>query len=65
MSCYVVSATVKLILRKRIHINEANIIIMGLRFKENCTDLGNTRFVDMVQEFENLLPMSMMWCHVG
>jgi len=52
MSCYVVSATVKLMLRKRIHINEANILIMGLSFKENCTDLRNTRVVDMVDEFK-------------
>lgn len=51
MSCYVVSETVKLMLRKRIHINDANILIMGLSFKENCTDLRNTKVVDMVNEF--------------
>jgi len=51
MSRYVVSETVKLMLRKRIHINEANVLIMGLSFKENCTDLRNTKIVDMVAEF--------------
>ena len=53
MSCYVVSETVKLMLRKRIHINDSKILIMGLTFKENCTDLRNTRVVDMVNEFSD------------
>lgn len=51
MSRYVVSETVKLMLRKRIHINDSNVLIMGLTFKENCTDLRNTRVADMVTEF--------------
>ena len=51
MGSYVVSEIVKLMLRKRIHINEANVLIMGLTFKENCPDLRNTRVVDMIEEF--------------
>jgi len=38
--------------KKRIHVVDANILIMGLTFKENCPDLRNTRVVDLVQEFE-------------
>jgi len=51
MGAYVVSEVIKLMLKKRIHISEANILIMGLTFKENCPDLRNTRVVDMVEEF--------------
>lgn len=51
MGGYVVSEIIKLMLRKRIHINEANVLIMGLTFKENCPDLRNTRVIDMVKEF--------------
>jgi len=51
MGSYVVSEIIKLMLRKRIHINEANVLIMGLTFKENCPDLRNTRVVDMIKEF--------------
>lgn len=51
MGSYVVSEIIKLMLRKRIHINEANVLIMGLTFKENCPDLRNTRVIDMVKEF--------------
>lgn len=51
MGSYVVSEIVKLMLRKRVHINEANVLIMGLTFKENCPDLRNTRVIDMIKEF--------------
>jgi len=51
MGNYVVSEIIKLMLRKRIHINNANILIMGLTYKENCPDLRNTRVIDMIQEF--------------
>jgi len=42
----------KLMTKKRIHVVDANVLIMGLTFKENCPDLRNTRVVDLVQEFE-------------
>jgi len=38
--------------KKRIHVIDANILIMGLTFKENCPDLRNTRVVDLVKEFK-------------
>jgi len=50
MGCYVVSQLVKLMLQKRIHVNDSNILIMGLTFKENCPDLRNTRVIDMIEE---------------
>ncbi len=50
MGPYVVSEVIKLMLKKRIHIAESNVLIMGLTFKENCPDLRNTRVVDMVDE---------------
>ncbi len=52
MGCYVVSEVVKLMLKKRIHISEAKILIMGLTFKENCPDLRNTRVIDMIEELD-------------
>ena len=52
MGAYVVSEVIKLMLKKRIHISKANILIMGLTFKENCPDLRNTRVVDMVAELD-------------
>jgi len=51
MGNYVVSQIVKLMLKKRVHINGSNILIMGLTFKENCPDLRNTRVIDIIHEF--------------
>jgi UDP-N-acetyl-D-galactosamine dehydrogenase len=39
--------------KKHIHIANANILIMGLAFKENCPDYRNTRVIDLVKEFES------------
>ena len=52
MGSYVVSEVIKLMLKKRIHIAEANVLIMGLTFKENCPDLRNTRVIDMIEELD-------------
>ena len=50
MGAYVVSQLVKAMLKKRIHVDGARVLIMGLAFKENCPDLRNTRIVDIVRE---------------
>jgi len=52
MGPYVADQVSKLMTRKRIYVVDANILIMGLTFKENCPDLRNTRVVDLVKEFE-------------
>jgi UDP-N-acetyl-D-glucosamine/UDP-N-acetyl-D-galactosamine dehydrogenase len=49
---YVADQVSKLMTKNRIHVVDANILIMGLTFKENCPDLRNTRIVDLVEEFE-------------
>ena len=53
MGCYVISQVVKLMLQKRIHVNDSKILMMGLTFKENCPDLRNTRVIDMIEELDN------------
>lgn len=53
MGAYVAESVVKLITKKRIHIVESNILILGLSFKENCPDLRNTRVIDIIKEFES------------
>ena len=54
MSQYIVSQVVTLMAKKHINVVDANILIMGLTFKENCPDLRNSRVFDLVQEFEDL-----------
>ena len=48
MGTYVADELVKAMLRKRLHVAGAKILILGLTFKENCRDVRNTRVVDIV-----------------
>ncbi|ARP84328.1 Vi polysaccharide biosynthesis protein VipA/TviB [Bordetella genomosp. 8] len=50
MGSYVVSQLVKAMTKRRIHVQGARVLVMGLTFKENCPDLRNTRIVDIVGE---------------
>ncbi|ARU56155.1 UDP-N-acetyl-D-mannosaminuronate dehydrogenase [Oleiphilus messinensis] len=52
MGPYVAESVIKLMMRKRIHVVDSNILIMGLTFKENCPDIRNTRVVDVIAELE-------------
>ena len=52
MGAYVVSQLVKSMTKRRLQVDGARILVMGLAFKENCPDLRNTRVVDIVKELE-------------
>lgn len=50
MGKHVVSELVKKMLKRRIQVEGANVLVMGLTFKENCPDLRNTKVVDIITE---------------
>ncbi len=50
MGSYVVAQLVKAMTRRRIQVDDARVLVMGLTFKENCPDLRNSRVVDIVRE---------------
>lgn len=50
MGAYVATQLVKAMLKKRIHVDGARVLVMGLTFKENCPDLRNTKVVDVINE---------------
>ncbi|WP_417699402.1 Vi polysaccharide biosynthesis UDP-N-acetylglucosamine C-6 dehydrogenase TviB [Pseudoalteromonas lipolytica] len=52
MGKHVVSELVKKMLKKRLQVEGANVLVMGLTFKENCPDLRNTKVVDIVTELK-------------
>jgi len=52
MGAYVVAQLVKAMMQRRIQVDGARILVMGLTFKENCPDLRNTRVVDIVAELK-------------
>ena len=53
MSGYVVDQIIKLMIKKRIHIVDANVLILGLAFKENCPDMRNSKIFDLVDQFKD------------
>jgi UDP-N-acetyl-D-galactosamine dehydrogenase len=53
MGPYVASQVIKAMVKKRIHVVGARVLVLGLAFKENCPDLRNTRIVDFVRELKD------------
>ncbi|WP_371872821.1 Vi polysaccharide biosynthesis UDP-N-acetylglucosamine C-6 dehydrogenase TviB [Notoacmeibacter sp. MSK16QG-6] len=53
MGAYVAGQLVKALLKKRIHVQGARVLVMGLTFKENCPDLRNTRVIDVITELRD------------
>jgi UDP-N-acetyl-D-glucosamine/UDP-N-acetyl-D-galactosamine dehydrogenase len=41
---------VKAMLKRRLQVDGARVLILGLTFKENCPDLRNTRVIDVIAE---------------
>ena len=52
MGRYVVSELVKAMIKRRIHVAGAKVLVMGLTFKENCPDIRNTKVVDILTELK-------------
>lgn len=52
MGAYVAGQMVKAMLKRRIQVDGARVLVLGLTFKENCPDLRNTRVIDVVAELE-------------
>ena len=53
MGAYVAERVIKLMTQRRVQVVDANILVMGLAFKENCPDLRNTKVVDILAEFQS------------
>ena len=52
MGVYVTSQLIKSMIKRRIHVDSARVLVMGLEFKENCPDLRNSRVVDIVRDLQ-------------
>jgi len=53
MGAYVAGQLVKAMLKRRIQVDGARVLVLGLTFKENCPDLRNTRVIDVVRELQD------------
>jgi UDP-N-acetyl-D-galactosamine dehydrogenase len=52
MGAYVASETIKLMIKKDIKVKNANVLVLGFTFKENCPDVRNTKVIDIVTELK-------------
>ena len=48
MGLHVAHQVMRLMANKRLHVVDSKILVMGLTFKENCSDLRNTRVSDIL-----------------
>jgi UDP-N-acetyl-D-glucosamine/UDP-N-acetyl-D-galactosamine dehydrogenase len=53
MGMYIANEVVKLMIRNDLNIKGANVLLLGITFKENCPDVRNTRVVDIVRELNS------------
>lgn len=53
MGGYVAGEVIKLMVKKDLKIKGANVLILGITFKENCPDIRNTRVIDIINEMKN------------
>lgn len=47
MGDYVANQTIKLMNKKGVMVKDADILILGITFKENCPDIRNTKIIDI------------------
>lgn len=52
MASFVASKTIQLMIEKDLHIKGANVLILGVTFKENCPDVRNTKVADIYKELK-------------
>lgn len=64
MGDYVANQTIKLMNKKGVMVKDANILLLGITFKENCPDIRNTKIVDIyntLKEYTNNITVYDPW----
>jgi UDP-N-acetyl-D-galactosamine dehydrogenase len=52
MAAWVAQDVVKAMLRRKLQVGDARVLVMGFTFKENCPDTRNTKIADLVRELQ-------------
>jgi UDP-N-acetyl-D-glucosamine/UDP-N-acetyl-D-galactosamine dehydrogenase len=53
MGDYVAKEVVKLMIKKGMNIKDAELLMLGITFKENCPDVRNTKVVDVIKALKD------------
>lgn len=52
MGSYVASQLIKLMTQKSIPVLDSKILVLGITFKENCSDIRNSKVIDVINELK-------------
>lgn len=52
MGAYIANEVIKLMIKKSLVVNGADVLILGVTFKENCPDIRNSRVIDIISELK-------------
>ncbi|MBT1690208.1 nucleotide sugar dehydrogenase [Dawidia soli] len=53
MGVYIANNIIKLMAQNELPINKANVLVLGITFKENCPDIRNSKVVDVIRELQS------------
>ncbi len=56
MAGFIASDILKLMLKRKIAVDGARLLVMGITFKENCPDTRNTKVADLVHQLAEFIP---------
>ena len=56
MGAYVANQVIKCMNKKGVMVKDANVLILGITFKENCPDIRNTKVVDIYSTLSEFTP---------
>jgi UDP-N-acetyl-D-galactosamine dehydrogenase len=53
MGVYIANKVIKLMATRKLPIHQANVLVLGITFKENCPDIRNSKVADVVNELKS------------
>lgn len=53
MGAHIANRVIKLMSQNELPINKANVLVLGITFKENCPDIRNSKVIDVIRELES------------
>ena len=68
MGTYVAERTIKCMNKKGVMVKDAEILLLGITFKENCPDIRNTKIVDIystLKEYSNNITVFDPWANAA
>ena len=53
MGIHIANSVIKLMAQNELPINKADVLVLGVTFKENCPDIRNSRVIDLIRELQS------------